>query len=57
MVYGTAFSPLAMKDAVKGLGVAGIGDSIGVLYLEYIMFVSMQTPRRWMKGRDRSFSR
>ena len=24
MVYGTAFCPLAMKDAVKDLGVAGM---------------------------------
>ena len=26
MVYGTAFCPLAMKDAVKDLGVAGKGE-------------------------------
>lgn len=34
MVYGTAFCPLAMKDAVKELGVAGKGYC-GALYLEY----------------------
>jgi ribonuclease H2 subunit A len=26
MVYGTAFCPVAMKDAVKDLGVAGKGE-------------------------------
>ncbi len=30
MVYGTAFCPLAMKDAVKDLGVAG--ERAGVLW-------------------------
>ena len=38
MVYGTAFCPLAMKDAVKDLGVAGKGGggvNCGALYLEY----------------------
>lgn len=47
MVYGTAFCPLAMKDAVKDLGVAGkcVNGYCGVLYLEYCYLFLLQILR------------